>query len=519
MTDDNKRENGTLRDDELARVRPVVISVIGPTNEGKTSVLRTLTGDAKFGEVNALTGTTVRAEIQKVFYKGKTEILRLIDTPGFQMSGAILDRLEGGKTQESGGKNDFSLEAILAAIPSENVNFRHDQRAWNEVAECDIVIFVVNVAESPNAALLRDTLDLLAHVRKPIIALFNNVAVREGGAATSSVGAASSAASEAPSAAERFDDEWTEALRRRGIHLHQIYDAHRRRFSDEYELFEKIAVFLNDPLRQKAIRAERAERFRRETLRLDRSRQVIAEMAYDVALCRRSETNVPPAEKKEHEERLSAAMRDFVAEREHAAHRELLAIWDFNLGVLDRKAMSVTGDVAENDHIFGKKWTKHSGFGAKIGAAIGGGTGLLLDVALAGLSLGTGTIFGAGLGAALGGGVGGYYNFAYDQKEKKITLKPKKEMFRPLLARSIELVRRLAGRGKAMEDNYQVFLTTELPIPNAPEFFQVLDELHDRPDRGGAEEIRRFPANEAPEERLQTLARLAAALRDLLPEP
>ena len=483
-----------ISDEELAAVQPVVLSVIGPTNEGKTSVLRTLTGDANFGEVNALTGTTVRAEIQKVFYKGKAEIIRLIDTPGFQMSGEILDRLE--KNVQDAADN-YSIDEILAVIPKDDANFRHDRRAWDEVAGADLVVYIVNVTESPDAALLRDTLELLEHIHKPIIALFNNVAAGKNLSGDNS--------------SERFDAEWTNTLQRRGIHLIQVYDAHRRRFQDEYELFEKIAVFVAEPKRQKAIRAEMRERLRLETERLARSRKAIAEMLLDVACRQLIEKNVSPEEAKDYQERLRTRLRDDVAAREHAAHLSLLSIWDFSLGALDRKMMTINSDVQTDDQ---GKLGRRSG----CGAAIGAGIGLLLDVASAGLSLGTGMTIGAAIGGAIGGASGLYYNFTYDRKEKKITVQPQKTIFPPLLGRSVELVRRLAERGKAMEDNLQVLLTSEPPKVDAPEFFRLLKEYQNCSNRksGG---LRHYLSVEVPEDRRQRIDRLAAALRGILPDP
>ena len=72
-----------VTNEELRALKPLVVAVVGPTNEGKTSILRTLTSDPNFGLVNAYNGTTVRAEIQKIFYKGVVEILQLVDTPGY----------------------------------------------------------------------------------------------------------------------------------------------------------------------------------------------------------------------------------------------------------------------------------------------------------------------------------------------------------------------------------------------------------------------------------------------------
>ena len=108
-----------LTQDELNRVTPLVVAIVGPTNEGKTSILRTLTNDPEFGCVNAYTGTTIRAEMQRVFCRGAAEILLLIDTPGFQTSSEILENVtENSLAQDQDG--EYTLSDILAAIPTED---------------------------------------------------------------------------------------------------------------------------------------------------------------------------------------------------------------------------------------------------------------------------------------------------------------------------------------------------------------------------------------------------------------
>ncbi|MBQ5788884.1 MAG: 50S ribosome-binding GTPase, partial [Thermoguttaceae bacterium] len=160
--------------EELRALKPIVVATIGPTNEGKTSLLRTLTGDPNFGLVNAFNGTTVRAEIQKVFYRGIAEILQLVDTPGFQTSGEILETLaEDAEVEARGGA--FGLDDVLRVIPRNDDDYRHDLRAWNEVARCDVVILVANVVEDPNQSLIKHTLSILKNVGKPVVVAYNNL--------------------------------------------------------------------------------------------------------------------------------------------------------------------------------------------------------------------------------------------------------------------------------------------------------------------------------------------------------
>ena len=491
-----------LTDEELARVRPITLSVIGPTNEGKTSVLRTLSGDPDFGEVNSLTGTTARAEYQKIFHRDQAEILRLVDTPGFQMSGAICERLE---TETSAGCKPGAA-AILAAIPADDGDFRHDRRAWTEVAASDIVIYIANAAESPRQSLLRDTLELLFCVDRPVIVLFNNIAPEKTNAVLG----------EKPNEAGEFFGEWTEALTRGGLHMFQVFDAHRRRFENEYALFEKICALIHDPLSLKAIRAELFERLRLEKLRMNRSRRIIAEMMLDIATLSATAENVSAQTYKNDEENLRRQLGDLAAGREHEAHRQLLELWRFHVGILDRKRLSIENDLNENDYLFGKKWKEHSLGGAKYGAIGGAAFGLLLDAATAGLSLGTGTAIGALLGGALGGALGGCYNHVYDKREKRITARIGRSVFAPLLARGVELTKQLQRRGQATADSIQLLLSAEPLKIAAPEFFALLNETSRETDWSAiCRDLSDLSENDR-RKRAERIAQLADALEPVL---
>ncbi|MDO4586699.1 MAG: DUF3482 domain-containing protein [Planctomycetia bacterium] len=449
-----------ITSDELRNLKPIIISVIGPTNEGKTSVLRTLTGDPNFGEINAYTGTTIRAEIQKVFYKRIVELLQLIDTPGFQMSGKILERIWAHKKTNEESLH-FNLNDILEAIPFKEEDFLHDYRAWKEIARSDLIIFVVNVAESPDQSLIRDSLILLKHSAKPVIAVFNNVHKQNVIALDQ----------------KEIDNNlllWRKRLQNDGFHLSQIYDAHQRDFQNEFELFEKIAVYLNDPLQIKVLKLEMQERKNREFRRLDLSRKAIAELLVDVACYQECEVNIDKDRLRVSMEELEEKLKKNILIREHKSHQSLLDIWDFRLGILNRQMLTLKDEQAELNHLFGEKVRDHFKLGSSIGAGIGATIGLTLDIALAGLSLGTGTLIGGALGGMLGGSVAGFYNIKYDKKDKKIFIQPEKELITILLSRSVDLVQKLQSRGKALEDGVQILVSADPEIISAPDLYDYI---------------------------------------------
>ncbi|MQT62076.1 DUF3482 domain-containing protein, partial [Pseudomonas sp. FSL R10-0056] len=73
--------------------KPLTLAVVGHTNVGKTSLLRTLTRDVGFGEVSHRPSTTRHVEGARLSVDGEP-LLELYDTPGLEDAIALLDYLE-----------------------------------------------------------------------------------------------------------------------------------------------------------------------------------------------------------------------------------------------------------------------------------------------------------------------------------------------------------------------------------------------------------------------------------------
>lgn len=440
-----------VTNEELRELKPLVVAVVGPTNEGKTSILRTLTSDPNFGLVNAYNGTTVRAEIQKIFYKGVAEILQLVDTPGFQNSGDIYELLmDDPEVNDRLGA--FDLDDLLRVVPQQDDDFRHDLRAWREVSRSDVVIFVVNVLENPKQSLLKYTLALLKNIGKPVIVAYNNVHTLEN--VQLDVDLEAEEAAPKPVVTD-YRKEWDEALRKNSFFLVQEYDAHVRSFTDEIELFEKLTALARGPLTQRVLRLEIKERRARELRRLERSRRAIAELLIDVAAYREVKTDVDQNEWQIVLKRLEETLKQNVIKREHDAQLELLASWGFHLGVLDREMLVVDDDASGADQLFGTEAKRHVKVGGGVGATVGAVVGGAIDACVGGLSFGLGMFVGGIVGGMLGGGGALAYNSKYDPKGKKLTVGPQYAVVEALLARGVELAKKLQTRGKALEDSIQ----------------------------------------------------------------
>ena len=68
---------------------PLRIAVVGHTNVGKTSLLRTLTRRVDFGEVSSRPGTTRHVEAVALRVEGR-DAVRFLDTPGLEDAVALL---------------------------------------------------------------------------------------------------------------------------------------------------------------------------------------------------------------------------------------------------------------------------------------------------------------------------------------------------------------------------------------------------------------------------------------------
>src|SRR5690606_19800197 len=80
------------------------LAVVGHTNTGKTSLLRTLTHDAGFGQISDAPGTTRHVEGARLLLNGVPAV-ELYDTPGLEDGIGLLDYLDQLQTQ-AGSRHD-----------------------------------------------------------------------------------------------------------------------------------------------------------------------------------------------------------------------------------------------------------------------------------------------------------------------------------------------------------------------------------------------------------------------------
>ena len=147
----------------------VSLSLVSHTNAGKTTLARTLLLQ-DVGEVRDAPHVTELATAHELIATPQGDSLRLWDTPGFGDSARLVKRMS---------LSHQPLFWLLSEVWDRwrDRAFWASQRAVRHVQdESDVVLYLVNAAESPEAAgYVAPEMDLLAWVGKPVLVLLNQL--------------------------------------------------------------------------------------------------------------------------------------------------------------------------------------------------------------------------------------------------------------------------------------------------------------------------------------------------------
>ncbi|MCW5610032.1 MAG: DUF2868 domain-containing protein [Rubrivivax sp.] len=152
-----------------AGMATVTLSLVSHTNVGKTTLARTLLA-ADIGEVRDAPHVTEFADGHELIATPTGDRLRLWDTPGFGDSARLVQRL-----RREGSALGWFLSQVWDRWRDRA--FWSSQRALHHVREqSDVVLYLVNAAESPAAAgYVAPEMELLQWVGKPVLVLLNQL--------------------------------------------------------------------------------------------------------------------------------------------------------------------------------------------------------------------------------------------------------------------------------------------------------------------------------------------------------
>ncbi len=392
----------------------VTLSLISHTNVGKTTLARTLLR-RDVGQVLDQAHVTESSEVFELVRTDESA-LRLWDTPGLGDSARLVKRLKA-----SGNPIGWFLHQVWDRHRDRPL-YSSQQAIRNMKEEADVVLYLVNAAEDPaEAGYVPHEMEMLAWIDKPVIVLLNQTGRED--------------------EAERVS-RWRDSLARwplvRGL---QPLDAFTRCWVQENMLLDKIAALLPADIRP-AMEQLAAAWLGRNLQVFDRSvgalARYLAQAAQDGEPL--AGQGLSPGEKRR-------AMR-VLAQRLDDATADLMDGFIESHGLSGRFRNEARERLRVDFNLPGETaWT--SGRTTLLGAAMGGAAGgLLADVAVAGLSFGTGAVAGAILGAASAAGLRRGYQVVRAEREPQVSWA--REFLEQLLKQS--LLRYLAvahfGRGR-----------------------------------------------------------------------
>ncbi|UUY09174.1 GTPase/DUF3482 domain-containing protein [Pseudomonas sp. J452] len=394
--------------------KPLKLAVVGHTNVGKTSLLRTLTRDVGFGEVSHRPSTTRHVEGARLSVAGEA-LLELYDTPGLEDAIALLDYLE--RLQRPGERLDGPARLTRFLDSSEaRQRFEQEAKVLRQLLACDAGLYVIDVRE-PVLAKYKDELAVLAGAGKPLLPVLNFSA-----------------------STQQREPQWREALARLGLHALVCFDTVAPPLDGEQRLYESLALLLerSRPQLQRLIDDHAAQ----AAARHQAGARLIAELLLDCAACRRSVAHQTTIEQGE-----IGALHQAIRQREQACVDALLRLYAFRTE--DARAGDLPLlDGRWGDDLFNPETLRQLGVNIGGGMAAGAAAGAGIDLLVGGLTLGAAAL----LGALAGGGLQTARNYG---KRLLGKLKGQRELtvddgvLRLLALRQRQLLAALDARGHA----------------------------------------------------------------------
>ncbi|WP_274584842.1 DUF3482 domain-containing protein [Neisseria leonii] len=385
-------------------MKPLALAVVGHTNTGKTSLMRTLLRDSGFGEVKNAAATTRHVE-RAVIGDGGTVLVELYDTPGLEDAGGVLDWLEAHTSARLDG-----VERIMQFLDSEAAagDFNQEAKVLRQMLHSDTALYVVDARE-PVLEKYKDELTVLSWCAKPVMPVFNFTGGRD-------------------------LRDWTEMLARRLLHVYSGFDTVAFDFEGEMRLWDNLATMLPDRSLTDRLMAAR----RRDWAELNReARRDIAHFLLDVAAYKQE------IDAQEHAEPVLQQMQQAVREAERALQQQLFRHYRFYRQDIDNGEWVLK---AFRQDPFDGELLKQYGIRTGKGAAAGALIGMGVDMAALGGTLGLGTALGSMIGGVLpnmqqiGGKLSGRQTLHIDP-----------DTIRLLAARAMDLLDALQKRGHAAQ--------------------------------------------------------------------
>lgn len=409
------------------------LAILGHTNTGKTSLVRTLLYHRGFGVVRDEAGTT-RAIQEAQLTVDKEQCVTLYDSPGLENAPALFDWLEthAGQSRHRGPDRIQVLLDDAGACQ----RFYQEAESLRLLMASDLALYVCDVRE-PVLEKYQDELSILGLCGRPIIIVLNFV--------------------KSPRSNE---SKWRAALAGLGHHHIVAFDAVVRDPVGERRILDQAKIVIENFV--PTLDAWIAQRQREESQRFDVGIQAIASLLIDVA------DRQCVIDKDASLDNESMVFKSSVRAREQATVDLLLDLYRFGPDDYQSETLNLTAGQWRDD-LFSPDTLKQYGIQAGRYMGTGAGIGAAFDVATGGLSLGTGTM----IGAVAGAGISAIEHLGGDLLDRwhgRVRLVCDEATLRLLTWRQMRLLSGLRQRGHASQEPLTIDakdLWSNQPLPKS----------------------------------------------------
>jgi small GTP-binding protein len=339
------------------------IAVVGHTNTGKTSLIRTMLRSTEFGKIEDAAGTTRHVERATIFANSEA-ILNLHDTPGIEDAYALREKLHVMTTRNKRLSQYELLEKFVADITL-NDPLEQEAKVIRQVLRSDVLLYVIDVREPVLEKYLVE-IEILSKAMKPIIPVFNFIA------------------------AHRTELElWRRKLAVFNIHTSLELDTVAFTFEAEKRLYQKIQSLVESYYSK----LQRLIDYRAKVwhqLCISGAKR-IAELIISIACYRENKggysdmANTTP---------VTLKLQDFIRQAEQHCLIDLLAMFNFSEKDVALQKIPVQDGQWQLD-LFAPGVLKAYGLDVGSSALKGAAAGAGIDLMVGGLSLGAASVIGA----------------------------------------------------------------------------------------------------------------------------
>ncbi|HAR76928.1 MAG TPA: DUF3482 domain-containing protein [Psychrobacter sp.] len=430
-------ERRSITKKTIASGEALKLAVVGHTNTGKTSILRTLLRDVYFGEVKNEAATTRHVERAQLTDSQTGEVLvSLYDTPGLEDASGLMDWLEDNTASRRDGierlqqflaadiaTSDTNNSGINSGLNSNYDDYSQEAKVIRQLLASDMAIYVVDARE-PVLGKYKDELAILSWAAIPVMPVFNFTDAQDANI-----------------------DDWQTMLARRNLHISTRFDSVAFEFNDEMRLWQNLATMLTHSEMLEQLMARRTENWAQL---YDDANIIIADFLLNVAAFVREigedDDPMPVLEQ----------MQEAVRQSERAMQHNLLNLYKFYDNAVAATPLELK---AYQQDPFDPELLKSYGIRTTSGAAAGALLGLGIDAAALGTTL--------GLGAAIGGIAGGLLSNTGSIADKisgikRLYIDP--ATLTLLATRALDLLNALRHRGHAATDATQMIYNGESSI-------------------------------------------------------